>query len=191
MLTERWKPIPNYSSYAVSNLGHVRRILPWKIPNGGVRQPRPLIPQMHGRGTLQGQGYLSVRLYKGDGTWKQWLVHRLVLIAFRRSPHPGEEANHKDGCKVNNILNNLEWGTQSHNRLHALRLGLISLPRGRSHYLAKPLSAMLFQEILHAPIEKRGDLTALANRVGLNRVLIQRIRSGKHWMHNELHTLPQ
>ena len=63
-------------------------------------------------------GYLQVRLPIGGGAFKWFSVHRLVLQAF--TGVVGEQGNHKDGVRVNNAFANLEWCTQSENRVHAI-----------------------------------------------------------------------
>lgn len=61
------------------------------------------------------------------------LVHRLVAETFieEREPMADEvdfkfQVNHKDGNKLNNRANNLEWVTGSENRIHAVKTGLAS-----------------------------------------------------------------
>jgi hypothetical protein len=54
-------------------------------------------------------------------------LHRLLAITFLPKPEiPIEEldVNHKDGIKINNDLDNLEWATRAENCLHAYRTGL-------------------------------------------------------------------
>lgn len=51
-------------------------------------------------------------------------VHRLVAEAFLQKPDYKCEVNHKDGCKQNNAVQNLEWLTRSKNVSHAYRTRL-------------------------------------------------------------------
>lgn len=64
-------------------------------------------------------GYLFVCLVK-DGAKSQPVIHRLVALAFLEPVEGATQVNHKDGCKTNNSLDNLEFVTPSENALHAL-----------------------------------------------------------------------
>ena len=49
-------------------------------------------------------------------------VHRLVLMAFCPIENPENyQVNHKDGCRYNNCLYNLEWATPMQNSRHSIR----------------------------------------------------------------------
>lgn len=66
-------------------------------------------------------GYLKVTLSL-DKVYKNYSVHRLIALTFLDNPNNYPCVNHKDGCKTNNNLNNLEWCTYSHNLKHAYTL---------------------------------------------------------------------
>lgn len=68
-------------------------------------------------------GYCTVLLWK-DGKAHMRYVHRLVAEAFLDNPGIKCEVNHKDGCKQNNAVWNLEWISRSANMAHAYRTGL-------------------------------------------------------------------
>ena len=57
---------------------------------------------------------------------KNFKTHRLIGIYFIPNPNNLPCLNHKDGNKLNNSINNLEWCTLSENTTHAYKLGLIS-----------------------------------------------------------------
>ena len=69
-------------------------------------------------GTIYNTGYRMVRLTTSKGK-KGYAVHRLVAITFLPNPNNLPVVNHKDGNKLNNNVENLEWVTQSYNRKHA------------------------------------------------------------------------
>ena len=68
-------------------------------------------------------GYAYVVLYKNN-VGSAFKVSRLVAKYFVENPNNYREVNHKDGNKLNNTSENLEWCTRSHNTKHAWDLGL-------------------------------------------------------------------
>lgn len=106
-LIEVWANIPNYDDYQVSNLG---RICSYK------NNDRKII-----KGWIQNTGYLTVCL---DA--KKYSVHRLVAEVFVHKIKGKEVVNHKDGNKLNNKVENLEWCTTVENIKHAYSIGLMN-----------------------------------------------------------------
>lgn len=106
---EIWKKIKGYEDYEVSNLGRVKS---HKLPQEKILK------------TNLRNGYESVELRNSLGR-KRANIHRLMCIMF--FGEEGMVVNHKDGCKTNNILTNLEWCTISENTKHAYDNGLIEI----------------------------------------------------------------
>ena len=81
-------------------------------------------------GSIYNSGYKIVRLMI-NGKSKGFSVHRLVAQAFLKNPNNLPIVNHKDGNKLNNKVNNLEWVTQSENRKHAIEEIKVNLAHGK------------------------------------------------------------
>ena len=100
-MKEIWKDKKDYEGlYQVSNLSRVK-----SIKFGKERILKPV---------TNSSGYLFVKLCK-DGKVKAFTVHRLVAEAFIPNPDNLPCVNHKDECKSNNVVNNLEWCSYSYN----------------------------------------------------------------------------
>lgn len=105
-MKEVWKDIKGYENlYEVSNFGNVRNT------------EKKLLTQ------FKNKGYLCVDLYKNNQR-KHYRIHRLVLMTFNENNNYNLDVNHKDGNKLNNKLDNLEWCTRKENLKHAVRNGL-------------------------------------------------------------------
>lgn len=66
-----------------------------------------------------GKGYLRVSIGK-----QLMFVHRLVAEKYIPNPDNKTQVNHKDGNKLNNCVDNLEWVSNQENRNHAINNGL-------------------------------------------------------------------
>ena len=110
-MEELWKDIPNYEGiYQASNLGQIRSV-----------EGKKTYTQRHGERTWKSRiikpkkcrdfnlcGY-RVSLWK-DGKHKDYLVARLVCTTWHENLIDTKmTVNHKDGNRLNNNIENLEW----------------------------------------------------------------------------------
>lgn len=69
------------------------------------------------KGSIKNNGYIYVCLWLG---YKHSVhIHKLVAEAYLPNPNNLPQINHKDGNKMNNHADNLEWCTASHNMRHS------------------------------------------------------------------------
>ena len=101
-------PIPEFDSYFVNEQGEIF---------SSKRVPLIKIKQKINK------GYAYVYLCK-NSKHTTLKVHRIVAQAFIANPENKPEVNHKDGNKLNNHVDNLEWCTRSENNKHAWTTGL-------------------------------------------------------------------
>lgn len=163
-MNELWLPIVEFEEYyEVSNLGRVRSLFRTVThPHSGKKTiPARELGQSINRG-----GYVQVVLSK-DGKSKPYRVHRLVLSAFVE-PAPDKDANHKDGDRTNNTLDNLEWVTRSENHKHAYReLGRTPPAKGKfgaAHHNALAVIGLN---------ERTGDIVKFASLMDAHRAGFQ------------------
>ena len=71
--------------------------------------------------------YLRLKLSNSDGGKTNPIsVHRIVADQYIPNPNKLKDVNHKNGIKIDNRPENLEWVTRSENLLHAYRTGKCS-----------------------------------------------------------------
>jgi|SRR5579862_2445472 len=73
---------------------------------------------------VEGTVKVYVNVYVGKKC-KRLKLHRLVAELFIPNPQNKKFVNHKDGNKLNNTEQNLEWSTEKENSQHAVNTGLM------------------------------------------------------------------
>ena len=112
-MKEEWRDVPGYEGlYKVSNSGHIKSLARWQIGKNGKKRR---FQNWHiKKQSITSNGYKVVSLSK-KGKSRYWHVHRLVAITFIPNPDNLPVINHKDECKTNNRVENLEWCTSKYN----------------------------------------------------------------------------
>lgn len=117
-MNQNWKDIPGYEGlYQVNKSGHIKALEKrWITGRGNGRlhiQPEKIIKPF-----ISKFGYSRVTLWR-SGIPKKIHVHTIVALTFIPNPEGKPQVNHKDGNKLNNSVDNLEWNTASENAQHA------------------------------------------------------------------------
>lgn len=123
------KLINGYSNYYIYDNGDVLNSDTKKILKGSIGE----------------NGYKYYRLSK-DNNKTMFYAHRLVAEHFLDNPNNLPLVNHKDGNKLNNNIDNLEWASYSENIQHAHRINLIK-ERKQSEYYKEDLNNEEWQKI--------------------------------------------
>lgn len=109
-MKEEWKDVIGYEGfYEISNFGNVKSLYTNKILKSD---------------SVDKFGYVRFSATKNK-IQKIKRVHRLVAEMFIPNPNNLPQVNHKDGNKLNNHVNNLEWCSDSENKKHAYKTGLM------------------------------------------------------------------
>lgn len=118
------------------------------------------------KGKVSKNGYRTL-LINHNGIRKYILEHRLILSAFDCNSDNKRTVNHKDGNKLNNALNNLEWATDSENQNHAIENGFIN------HKINYTIANQIRNDI--------GSCRELSVKYGVGKTTIGYIKSNKRW----------
>lgn len=168
-MTEVWKNTPSWPGYQASSLGRIRRVM----VRGNAHPPRILT------GTIYKSGYRMVQTSWG-GVKEGVSVHCLVCEAFHGPKRPEAPiVRHLDNDKLNNVPENLTWGTYIENaadrKVHLTEL-----------YGSRNANAKLVEEDVIAifRLSARGLRGhEIAPLFGLNRNTVNKILNRSAWPH--------
>ena len=121
-----------------------------------------------------GKGYLRVSIGQ-----QLYFVHRLVAEQYIPNPENKQQVNHKDGNKLNNTVENLEWASNQENRTHAVKHGL--------HLEGEkcPWAKLTEQDVIFIRTHLEYTNNQLANQFNVSRATIRDIRNYRTWKTTE------
>ena len=105
ILRDDWRDVVGFDGYKVNALGEVKSFR--RYSEGILKKPYK-----------DKDGYLCQSLRLGDGS-KAQKVHQIVAKAFLENPNNYDQVNHRNGHKLDNSVNNLEWCDHTTNQHHA------------------------------------------------------------------------
>jgi hypothetical protein len=108
-----------YDNGQIETLNHINIRKNGRIDNRKGKVLKPKIDKY---------GYQVITLSK-NGIRKTYTIHQLVAKAFIPNPENKKTINHKDGNKMNNYVDNLEWATEKENQQHKWKNGLANYNR--------------------------------------------------------------
>lgn len=165
-----FRPVVDVQGYMISNDGQVL----------SLKKKRPFLRRSFVDSGPRG-GWLSVKLSENNKC-KNYAVHRLVASAWIGPPPTKKHCiNHKNGIKIDNRMQNLEWVTHKENMQHAYRVLYPGSHRGQQNGRSK-LSNENVLEIRN--LRKNGMLlkdVAKIYKVSLS--VIARICNKYSWSH--------
>lgn len=154
--------------YEVSNTGMVRRLTTSML---SVRWP----VGRHMTQQVNDSGYLRVKI-----NGKYVFVHKIVAETFITPKVDDLQINHKNGCKTDNNVSNLEWVTLTEKMRHAIRTGLMKPVRGEKHGMSK-----LTEESVRDIRSVNCVAKIMAKKYNVDTSLINYVRQRKIWAHVE------
>ena len=119
---------------------------------------------------LNGKGYLRVSI-----GGKLQFVHRLVAQKYLPNFENKSQVNHKDGNRLNNCVDSLEWVTNQENRTHALK--------NKLHLCGEncPWSKLTQNDVDFIRSHKELTAKELAIKFNVAVPTIRTVRQGKSW----------
>lgn len=165
---EEWKTISFAKSYEVSSKGRIRST---------YRKGFKKLNYYNG-------GRARVQLKLDSGGYRNFLVHRLVALAFIENKHSYPQVNHIDHNPSNNNIENLEWCTDKQNRAHEKKRNLKVYSNGEKNGSAKLSNSDVIK--IKELIASGKSLPYISRLFGVSKSAISKIKTGRTWSHIEL-----
>lgn len=164
-----WKDILGFAGYY--QMSDKRTVRSWR----GKR--RPSIAKIL-KQRINSEGYLVVSLRGIRDVQKTFVlrIHHEYAKIYIPNPDNKPCVNHKDGNKINNENDNLEWCTYKENIHHAFRHGLMNPAAGERQGMAK-----LNKESVLAIFAARGTCREIAVVFNVAYTTVAHIKNGSNW----------
>lgn len=165
---EKWKWIGGYENkYKVSTYGNIKSYL----------GKEPIImkysPNNHGYGFVE-------LCYNGGNATKA--VHRIVAETFIKRDNRYLQVNHKDGNKLNNNVNNLEWITARENIIHSYNNSL-KLNKWKPRGIKHPKAKLTDNDVINIRKEYNFNREYLSKKYKVSLASISLIINERTWKH--------
>jgi len=156
-----WRTLNENDKYEVSDTGIVRRIDTQRVLNGCITS-----------------SYRSVKLTFDNSKQQRFYIHRLVAEHFITNPDPKNKTfvNHKDGNKLNNAVENLEWVSPRENNLHYYQK-IKKLAQEKKHF-EKPVPVIQY-DLQYNKIAEYSSMSQAHKATGVSIVQIARCVHGE------------
>lgn len=148
-----WKDIEFNDRYEVSDDGIVRRKSSGHVLKGCIIS-----------------GYRSVKLTFDNSIQKRYYVHRLVASHFIENINKNKTfVNHKNGNKLDNRVENLEWVTPRENNLHYY----LNIKKEKKQKSSKPIPIIQY-DLFGNEIARYRSMSEAKRATGISVVQIAR-----------------
>lgn len=172
IIKERWKQVPKFPHYQVSNLGRVRSLD--RVDRKMGAHGKMVTCNRKGKVLSQTNGLYRQVCLCYEGKRRQVEVHVLVAETFIGPKPKGQEVRHKDGNSHNNVARNIHYGTKKQNGVDRCLHGNAAIKL--------TMEQVLLVKTKYRHGSKRYGITALANRFDVTGAAIRSIIQGRSWV---------
>lgn len=165
-MTSNFMTIPGFPLYEINLESVIRNKKTGQIKKQYIGSTGYFMTTLHGNASKKG---------------KPQRVHRLLASAFIPNPNNLPCINHKDGNKLNNGINNLEWCDHLRNMQHAFKIGLAN-NTGKRNGMSK-LDDTQVRLIKRMLIEGISQYKIARIIGGISRSAVMNIKNRGQWKH--------
>lgn len=178
MEIELWKDIPGFRDvYQVSNLGRVKSKNHYVFASNGMKRIQYGRILKH---SISKKGYAQVSIMIESNKRFHTGIHRLVAKCFIPKLLGKDQVNHKDGNKLNNRVENLEWCNNQENQQHAVKNNLINPNYGEKNHNSKLKNIDVFA--IRNRIENGESQNKIAKEYGVSPTAITQIKLNRTYI---------